>query len=147
MVSGLRSFNYFRQPPVGVDIIIGQEYKFGKGVRPAGAAVSADTRNLSIPRERQSSGPRSPFRRETGRGGWEEKPSERCGWWSLSPPPHARLDRRRDPTWAVPAWRHDAVFESRGDTSFPVVTARHPTSMSMVSWTLIGECSQRKRIR
>ena len=89
----------------------------------------------------------APLRRRTGRGGWEEKPSERCGWWSLSPPPHARLDRRRDPTWAVPAWRHDALFESRGDTSFPVVTARHPISISMVSWTLIGECSQRKRIR
>ena len=145
MVSGLRFQllppnagwgSYHHRP--GVEI--------GKGVRPAGAAVSADARNLSIPRERQSSGPRSPLKRNGTR--WVGRKTIRALWLvvSLSPPPHARLDRRRDPTWAVPAWRHDALFESRGDTSFPVVTARHPTSISM-SLTLIGECSQRKRIR
>ena len=87
-MSGLRSFNYFRQPPVGVDIIIGQEFKFGKGVRPAGAAVSADTRNLSIPRERQSSGPRSPFEEKRDEvGGKKKHPSVVAGGLSLSPPP------------------------------------------------------------
>ena len=86
-MSGLRSFNYFRQPPVGVDIIIGQEFKFGKGVRPAGAAVSADTRNLSIPRKRQSSGPRSPLKRNGTR--WVGRKIIRALWLvvSLSTPP------------------------------------------------------------